>query len=454
MRKINLNFRLFLLPLAVCLCFACAPKKSRPPATAPTVGQTIADLREFPQNLAVYARRDNKRLLPAATQEALAHSFANIYFGPWDMRKTSVRARDVAAMFKKARGYKDGSQPWTQSEWDAMAGNARLTAFPSRAQPAITLRQTDLRELPTHQPRFTEPTPEIKDNPFDYFQYSLLAPGMPLLVAHTSADGRWHYVECPIASGWVDARDVALAGEDFRRLYRRGEYAALLKDNVSLPGTGPNGADSAAGLGTILPLLAKNPDGSLTVLIPVKNRDGYADSAEIRLADGLAAAQPLPLTPDNMAAVGNVAMTQPYGWGGTLGQRDCSALMRDIFTPFGIWLPRNSQAQARRGAVVSLEGLTPSEKAAAILREGVPFLSMLGMRGHIGLYVGEWHGRPAIFHNTWGLRIVKNGNDNERFVIGRTVVTSITPGMELENLYRPRTFVDRLRTLTTPGERR
>jgi len=46
------------------------------------------------------------------------------------------------------------------------------------------------------------------------------------------------------------------------------------------------------------------------------------------------------------------------------------------------------------------------------------------------------------------LRIVENGNDDARLVVGKAVVTSITPGMEIRNLYRPVTFVDRLRSLT------
>ena len=102
-----------------------------------------------------------------------------------------------------------------------------------------------------------------------------------------------------------------------------------------------------------------------------------------------------------------------------------------------------------------LEGLSTAEKEKVILQQGVPFLSLLWMRGHIMLYVGEWKGRPAIFHNVWGVRVVNGDDDNDRFVIGRAVVTSITPGAELRNLYRKTTFADRLRSLTTlpPGKR-
>ena len=179
-----------------------------------------------------------------------------------------------------------------------------------------------------------------------------------------------------------------------------------------------------------------------------------ARSAEITLRGGDAAPKPLPLTPGNVARVGNVMMGQRYGWGGMFGDRDCSALTRELFTPFGLWLPRNSGAQARVGVVQPLEGLSAKEKEALILADGVPFLSLVGMRGHITLYVGKYKGRAAIFHNVWGVRVIENGDDDARFILGRAVVTSITPGAELKNLYRTMTFADRLRTLSTPAEAR
>ena len=37
-----------------------------------------------------------------------------------------------------------------------------------------------------------------------------------------------------------------------------------------------------------------------------------------------------------------------YGWGGIDGGRDCSSTIKDLLTPFGIWLPRDSKDQYRR----------------------------------------------------------------------------------------------------------
>ena len=45
---------------------------------------------------------------------------------------------------------------------------------------------------------------------------------------------------------------------------------------------------------------------------------------------------------------------QPYGYGGLYDNRDCSAMTRDLFAPFGLYLPRNSSEQARGGKVVPL----------------------------------------------------------------------------------------------------
>ncbi|MDR3358028.1 MAG: SH3 domain-containing protein [Desulfovibrio sp.] len=430
------------------LLAACGTKRySQTPARTPLASwmNTPKDVRDFPQDLNVYADaagRD-KRLMDAAVQTSSDAAFNRIFFGPWETAAASARGKDVAAVFRKARGYKSDGTRWRQPEWDLLERNARLEAFPSRREHAVTLRNTDLREIPTHEPRFAKPTPDPWANPFDYFQYSLLPPGTPLFVAHTTRDGLWHYVECPVAGGWVDARDVALVDADFKRAYLTGRYAALIRDGVFLAG-------NRAGIGAVFPVQPEKTAGKgLYVLYPVKGSGVTAEIGETRLGPEDAALKPLPFTPGNVARVGNAVMSQHYGWGGMFGNRDCSSLIRDVLTPFGLWLPRNSAAQSRRGLVHHLEGMSPGDKEAFILTNGTPFASLVGARGHIMLYVGGHRGRAAVFHNVWGIRVVDGPDDNARFVIGRAVVTSTTPGRELKNLYRNATLEERIRTLTT-----
>lgn len=53
---------------------------------------TVADQRRFPQDLKVYAKAagPDKPLLDAREQAAQDARFNRIFFGPWEMRKTSM----------------------------------------------------------------------------------------------------------------------------------------------------------------------------------------------------------------------------------------------------------------------------------------------------------------------------------------------------------------------------
>ncbi len=211
-----------------------------------------------------------------------------------------------------------------------------------------------------------------------------------------------------------------------------------------------------AGYGLSGPALPQS-EAEFTVLYPRRSASGQALAAPAILPVGSAVRVPLPLTPGNVAAVGNCMMGQPYGWGGLFENRDCSALTRDLMAPFGLWLPRNSANQGSWGRPIVLKDMPNEEKEARILAEAVPFFSLVWLRGHIGLYLGEYEGRPAMFHNIWGLRI--RGADpasglvcESRAVIGKAVVTSLSPGAELPGISTPGSILDRIERISVLPE--
>ena len=95
----------------------------------------------------------------------------------------------------------------------------------------------------------------------------------------------------------------------------------------------------------------------------------------------------------------------------------------------------NSSAQAKAWQFISFVKASPSGKESIIKDEGVPFATLLWLRGHITLYIGEYKGEPVMFHNVWGVR-TDDGNGEGRHIIGRAVVTSLQPGAELPNVRR------------------
>src|SRR5262249_51166842 len=108
--------------------------------------------------------------------------------------------------------------------------------------------------------------------------------------------------------------------------------------------------------------------------------------------------------------------------------------------PFGIWLPRNSADQALMGKSISLEKLSKNEKQQIIAKQGMPWITLLKMPGHIVLYIGEKNQRLFIFHDFWGIHTKSIFQHSGRAIVGKTAITPIDFGKEYSNV--PRTFID------------
>lgn len=68
--------------------------------------------------------------------------------------------------------------------------------------------------------------------------------------------------------------------------------------------------------------------------------------------------------------------------------------MRDLFVPFGVWRHATHRRQAKAWQFISFVKASPSGKESIIKDEGVPFATLLWLRGHITLYIGEYKGEP------------------------------------------------------------
>ena len=230
------------------------------------------------------------------------------------------------------------------------------------------------------------------------------------------------------------------APEPFMAMWKSASLGAIVRENVQLD------ERRTADIGVILPLA-----GNDMVLVPVKGTNGEAAFARVQLVPGSVEPMPLRMTPANVARLGNQMIGQKYGWGGMFGLRDCSAMTRDLMAPFGVWLPRNSQAQARAGERISLQGMNARQKEVTVREKGVPFASLVTMKGHVVLYVGAYRGRPVILHDIWGVRVDEPAGEDNRLILGRVVLTSMTPGKELPTLTDGQTIVERFHTLTVLG---
>lgn len=85
--------------------------------------------------------------------------------------------------------------------------------------------------------------------------------GTPVLIAHTSRDGRWHYVECRIARRSGCRPDLAPVSAEFKQMVANSTFAAFIRDKVNL--ATPMGS-VVANIGTILPMRSNSGYGGAT----------------------------------------------------------------------------------------------------------------------------------------------------------------------------------------------
>jgi hypothetical protein len=67
------------------------------------------------------------------------------------------------------------------------------------------------------------------------------------------------------------------------------------------------------------------------------------------------------------------------------------------------------------------------------------------------LYLGEHSGSSVVFHSVWGLRFQSLGGKEGRLRIGKTAITSLEPGRELDGMWcRVSSLLERLDQMNIP----
>lgn len=395
---------------------------------------TLADMRNIPQNLNYYA----KQVEPISYSKMMAYDreYNRAYFKPWSITYLTEPKNELMWQIKfvKRRKIYDGTRRViSKKRWKYWIRNSNFKALNSVRLKAITLKHSNIRAFPTNTAAYLDPKNPTKWFPFDYFQHSAIYPNTPIFVSHFSLDKRWAFVQVPYTSGWIKVSDIGFVSSKFVDRFKSGHYSVAIKDDLWLL----NGSKrvSLVKLGTIFPVI----NGKKYVAVRGK---GYSAKIEpLKIVKGILAKKPLKMSARNVAMVAREFYNEPYGWGGKMQTRDCSATTRDFFTPFGIFLKRNSSKQAKSGSSIYIKGLAKKQKKATIIANAKPFRSMLFVPGHITLYLGRYKNEPVIMHTYWGVRL-KNWS---KYPLSRTIITTTELGKELPNIREKSKLINTLK---------
>jgi len=441
-----MNVLLFWLVLSMLVLASCAPRQEG----------MVRDLEVLPQSSAHYIPELTGELFSLEKQARLYKDFRDAYFGPWTRPEPKFEAQDVFWGFdfiREREVYAENYLPVTTDWLSRMHRKSDISGYPSRHKRAVTVENADMRAMPSRSPVFLDPRAPGEGFPFDYLQNTLVPAGTPVLITHVTRDGDWALAETDYAAGWVRWSGLALVDADFVRKFKSGSLVGFVQDQAPVYTAGGRHVFT----GRVGMLLPEGESGGLAdgrgFLVPVRDKDGEAALVEGRTSREVLHKFPVQPTGADFAGMMDSMLGQAYGWGGMYENRDCSALLQDLFRMFGIFLPRNSAQQKHFKEPVPLEGLEREKKLEKIVKKGRPFLSILYMPGHVMLYLGQdpESQMPVVYHSLWGLRTSRVWHSEPgRHIIGRTVITSLEPGREMRDLARPEgLLINRVTHMTT-----
>ncbi|MDE7447987.1 MAG: SH3 domain-containing protein [Helicobacter sp.] len=416
------------------LVVGCAPAPA-PQATQEPALPHIA-LESVVQNLDYTLTKD--------AQERFAAAYRQKHFGIWGQKIRSDWSWAVQAA-RKNPGIGENLLP-NDAEWiESLLANADLESAPTW-QAAVVVADSALRLMPTHKPYFLPATIAGEGYPFDHWQNSAVFASTPVIVERTSTDGAWLLVHASFVSGWIESRNVAFVRKNDQERMRSLALFVPTTDDVALHSASGLWLDGARVGKVFVGQATKN---GIVAQIPQRGTDGFVVWAKTKPTQQLQSF-PLDFTQQNVQTIAAQLLGEKYGWGGLLGNRDCSAMLRDFWGSFGLWLPRNSSAQAQvtQGEALELGDVAPHEKERLIIEKGRAWGSLLWLSGHIVLYVGEVEQRAIVFHNLWGLRVLEDAHES-RAVIGRSVLSDLWLGQELPNRVPDMLLIDRIATMRT-----
>ncbi|HDL7645241.1 TPA: SH3 domain-containing protein [Yersinia enterocolitica] len=396
--------------------------------------------------------QSDKRNIPIIGNEGQKRNFSNLkshYFGmnkqessPWNPYYISsiLTGRDSVIIendkiikeflgkdsISYGENFRVNASLWKEMIRNNADININNTYHPSGR--GITVRETLVRGLPTADPAYDAPRDAGQGYPFDNLQVSSVRPGTPIYIFTASRDKKWKFMVSPTVTGWVESDDVAIVDQNFITQWitlAAKNLGAFIKEPVSV-----NDGEQfyfTARPGTILPFSRQQAD-SYYVAIPVKKIDGNAQISWVTLKKDEFTAMPWKMTPANIATLMRSMSGRPYGWGNYNFYNDCSAEIRSLMMPFGLFLPRNSAQQIQESRVVDLSKEDLNNRITYLKDQGKPFSTLVYINDHIMLYIGNAtvNGKevPMTYQNLWGLR---PKDSSSRSIIGGSVFFPILP---------------------------
>ena len=298
----------------------------------------------------------------------------------------------------------DGIVEYSNNNVESILNNRNLDNINSNIQKGIVIKRTNLRSFPTNISFYDKKNIKTSDR----LQETELIVNTPVLIIHESLDNLWYFVISPIYYGWVLKSDVAYSSDsDYNYFINPESFGIITKPSLKLN-------DTFLDMSVKLPLVKVNKD-NYTLMIPVKDDNGYVERKEININNSDVSIGYLPYTKNNVYKLAESYINAIYSWGGKDSGVDCSSFISNLYRTFGFSFPRNTSSQ--NSSVENITDLTNKneKEKLQIIKNTNP--SLLYMNGHVMLYISISNNKNYIIHASGSDgKVVKSILDNSAYL--------------------------------------
>lgn len=272
----------------------------------------------------------------------------------------------------------------------------------------------------------TFPTPDQvtnsgRDFEVDMFVETAIYPGEAVAILHTSKDGKFFLAQKYNYLAWVPVELIAVGDREEVLDYVESDNFLLVtgaKIHTVYNPVRPEISERQFDMGCRIPLLKENPgyidrmapESCFAVAIPVRTADGGLEvvpaliprSSDVNIGF-------LPYTRENIIRQAFKFLGERYGWGDGNNARDCSGFVLNVFSTFGLIMPRNGGEQELDaiGDYFPFKGLSGEERVA-LLRSLLPG-DVISSPTHIMICLGSLGDEVFIIHDHLGSSFVIDG---------------------------------------------
>lgn len=416
-------FKYLVVVLVSLLFFGCSVKKE-----IQVVDTKLQDLVEIQQDIKQYTND-----IYVDTLYESQNNYEKSYYGMWEIDQPEQTIEDINwsfSSFDVNNSYGEDLLPRDEEFFSKMYEESNFEKYKTINKKAITIKYANIRAFPTNKPILYDPSLAGEGFPFDYLQNSSINPNVPIFVSHYSKSKEWVFIFSSYTYGWVKSDEIVFISNPHAKSIMDSKQIVITSDGVPIKTSDENFLFNSR-VGMRFPIIEEKNDSFIVLTISsYKNNKAFFNRSVI--SKDISTKETLILNQENLNKVISEVSKTNYGWGGIYEQRDCSSTLRDLYAPFGIWLPRNSSKQSEVGEVIDLSLMDNTQKTEFIKNNAIPFQTLLYKRGHIVLYVGVVNDNIIIFHNTWGIKTKTDGKEG-RFLVGKTIFSTLKIGDELEN---------------------